>query len=79
MRKAERAEVEQAIRELMQGDDPPFDTAVARLCKLVGWRYPAGEIPLRGVSIEEAARGGDREFSVRPATEPVREESNAAR
>lgn len=51
MTKRERAEIEQVIRELMEGDDPPFDRAVARLCKLVGWRYPAGEIAVHGTDV----------------------------
>ncbi len=43
MTKRERHEVELAIRELMD-DNEQFEGAVARLCRLVGWRYPAGEV-----------------------------------
>ena len=68
MRKSEREAVRQSIRELMQ-DDPPFEVAVGRLCRLVGWRYPASEVNVGSRTIREIASGPERPFMVRVATE----------
>lgn len=58
----QRIEIETAIRELM-ADDPAFDVAIGRLCKLVGWRYPASEtIDTTPADLSRIARGPDREF-----------------
>lgn len=62
MRAKERAEIQQAIRELM-AEDPSFTTAIGRLCGLVGWRYPASEIDPDGptITLEEVKRATEGE------------------
>ncbi|MDD4970832.1 MAG: hypothetical protein PHT07_15500 [Paludibacter sp.] len=53
MTKAEIEIVKQAINDLMSEND--YNGAIARLCRLVGWVYPAGEIPgdIKKISLED--------------------------
>lgn len=61
MTKAERAIVKRAIRELM-AEEQQFTSAVGRLCRLVGWRYPAAEIDeTKTITINELMRRLDAE------------------
>jgi hypothetical protein len=60
MTKRETAEVQRAIRELMNHEDGGnFTAAIGRLCRLVGWRYPASEIKGRPVTLQEVMRRFD--------------------
>lgn len=64
MRTQECLEIQTAIRELMQ-EDPAFERAVGRLCRLVGWRYPADDLTrgLKPAPLHELASGPDHPFS----------------
>lgn len=56
MTKAERATIKLAIRELM-AEEENFTSAVGRLCRLVGWRYPAAELDeTKTITIDELMR-----------------------
>lgn len=59
MTKQERQQVQQAILAIHDGD---YSTGMAALCSLIGWRYPAGEIDVKAVSVTELATGPNREF-----------------
>lgn len=59
MKNTEREEIRTAIRELMD-DECQFEIAVGRLCRLVGWRYPASEICGRAVTTRELMAEWDR-------------------
>jgi hypothetical protein len=57
MTKKEKIIVQKAINELI-ADNGDFSGAVANLCRLVGWRHPAGEIPknLPTITVDEYLR-----------------------
>jgi len=54
----EREEVRRAILELMS-EDGGFENAIGRLCRLVGWRYPAAEVAIEGRSFLELMQEQD--------------------
>jgi hypothetical protein len=62
MTKEERKAIRWCIAELL-ADNGKFNEAVSKLCRLVGWKYPAGELDdIEPVSIidimkEEAGEG----------------------
>lgn len=50
------AEIREALKELTEGEDPPIDHGIARLARLVGMRYPAGEVESTQITISEVIR-----------------------
>jgi hypothetical protein len=57
--KQERVAIQTAITEVHNGD---YNKGIAALCRLVGWRHPAGEIKnVRRVAVEEIAARRDTE------------------
>lgn len=67
MTKRETEIVKKAIEDLM-AENGDFCGAIAGLCRLVGWRYPAGEMQTKSVSwmnlsdrLKEASNDNDHE------------------
>jgi hypothetical protein len=44
MTKKEKIIIKQAIKDLTE-ENGDFSGAIAKLCRMVGWRHPAGEVP----------------------------------